>query len=33
MGYLDQTLTFADNKIYYSEDGTELKVMIVTGKQ
>ena len=28
MSYLDQTLTFTDNKIYYSEGGTELQVMM-----
>ena len=28
MGYLDQTLTFESDKIYYSEDGTELQVMM-----
>ena len=28
MSYLDQTLTFTANKIYYSEGGTELQVMM-----
>jgi protein arginine N-methyltransferase 2 len=28
MSYLDQTLTFESDKIYYSEDGTELQVMM-----
>ena len=28
MNYLDQTLTFESDKIYYSEDGTELQVMM-----
>ena len=28
MSYLDQTLTFESDKIYYSQDGTELQVMM-----
>ena len=28
MSYINQTLTFESDKIYYSEDGTELQVMM-----